>query len=405
MIKPQQYKNLLNSNPKKILAMKQILKLLFTMIGFLAISNFAKSQNQVYWRESFTPISPVTADPGATATPYTYTGDAGNWLMYGTWQTTGTSCVSGAVATGNLHFRSTNAAVGASTPADVEDDTTYMITPAVPYGIQEVHLLRSRNNRRITIWKSSDNTQTTTNWTLVSVIPKSTASPVVLCTDTSITVADPTAKLIRFRLERAVNCDVDSIFLTSFAAIPLAVNFTNIKAYQKTSGVQIDWSISNDNNAASYVVERSADGSSFITGGNVNAQSSSTSTINYSWYDAAPLSGNNFYRIKAVDRDGSVKYTSVMKVNISGGKPELIVSPNPVKGNVVNLQLTNVAKGTYTVSLYNISGQKIFTDQIKSEGGSSSQSLQLPSTVKAGTYNLQMNNGADVKLNKTIVIE
>ena len=94
-----------------------------------------------------------------------------------------------------------------------------------------------------------------------------------------------------------------------------------------------------------------------------------------------------------------------MKVTIAGGKPSLLVSPNPVRGNVVNLQLLNIAKGTYTVSVYNISGQKVFTDQIKSEGGSSSQTLHLPSAIKAGTYNLQLNNGTDVKLAKTIVIQ
>ena len=94
-----------------------------------------------------------------------------------------------------------------------------------------------------------------------------------------------------------------------------------------------------------------------------------------------------------------------MKVAIGEGKAALTISPNPAKAGQVNLQLTNFAKGIYTINLFNASGQKVFSDQIKSEGDSSSQTLHLPAGVKPGTYNLLMNNNADVRFAKTLVIQ
>lgn len=189
--------------------------------------------------------------------------------------------------------------------------------------------------------------------------------------------------------------------VANFVVLP--ITFQTSKAYQKNSGIQVEWSISNDNTADKYIVERSASGNSFSTVGTVSALNIADLN-NYSWFDANPLSGNNFYRIKGVDKNGGVKYTSIMKVNIGAGKPSLTISPNPLRGNILNLQLGNAVKGTYTLTLYNTGGQKIFSGEVRSEGGSSSQSVQLPSSVKPGTYTLQLNN-ADQKLNKTIVIE
>ena len=77
-----------------------------------------------------------------------------------------------------------------------------------------------------------------------------------------------------------------------------------------------------------------------------------------------------------------------MKVTISGGKPGMIVSPNPVTGN--QMILANMVKGIFTVNSFNTPGQKVYSGLVTSEGGSFTQSVRLLSIVTAGDYTLSL---------------
>jgi hypothetical protein len=94
----------------------------------------------------------------------------------------------------------------------------------------------------------------------------------------------------------------------------------------------------------------------------------------------------------------------VVKVAIGFKNSELVVAPNPVKGKVINLQLSNYERGVYAVSVYNGSGTKVYSSSFNHTGGSASQSLQLPAGTKPGVYTLQLLNGGKV-VSKSIVVE
>jgi len=190
--------------------------------------------------------------------------------------------------------------------------------------------------------------------------------------------------------------------LTSATALP--VIFSSSKASQKNAGIQVDWSTASESNLDNFIIERSSNGSSFAPVATVVAKGSASSATGYSWYDAAPANGNNFYRIKAVNKDGSVIYTSVLKVNLANGNAELTIAPNPIRSGMLNLQLSNFDKGTYSLNVFNGQGQKVFSTSINHTGGSATESFQLPSSIKAGMYNVQLANGSTV-INKNVIVE
>jgi len=180
----------------------------------------------------------------------------------------------------------------------------------------------------------------------------------------------------------------------------LPVTIFGIKAYAKESGVQLEWSVGTEENVASYIVEKAINARDFATVATVAAKNVSS----YSTYDATPVAGVNYYRIKVLDKDGSFKYSSVLPVNISKTKAEIVIAPNPVKGGQLNLQIGGLEKGNYSLRLYNDLGQEVFNSQLSTTGGSLSQSFTLPSTVKAGMYNLQL-TGGDVKISKRVIVQ
>ena len=177
------------------------------------------------------------------------------------------------------------------------------------------------------------------------------------------------------------------VFETS---ITLPVTITNIAAYQKNKNIAVDWKVANEINMVKYDVEKSTNGSVFTKVGTVNVSGTNNTYNSYSWLDVNAVQGNNFYRIKTYDNSGQVKYSSIVKVAIGKSEGGFSIYPNPVKGNVINLQMTNQPADTYQVRLTNAIGQVLYTTSIQSNGGNSSHALNVSSKLAAGIYQLEI---------------
>jgi hypothetical protein len=78
--------------------------------------------------------------------------------------------------------------------------------------------------------------------------------------------------------------------------------------------------------------------------------------------------------------------------------------PNPVSGNQVTVSLSNVKRGQYNLRVINTAGQDIFKQIINNQSSSLTQTLDLPSTVKPGVYNLVV-TGDDYRESKTFIVQ
>ena len=174
------------------------------------------------------------------------------------------------------------------------------------------------------------------------------------------------------------------------AAGPLPVTFISISANLTGAAVKVDWKVAGERGIQRYEVERSADGNSFARVGTVAASGNNFSDITYSWMDATPLTGNNFYRIKSIGASGETKYTYIVKVLIGNVKPGYSISPNPVEGSIVNLQFKNQPQGRYNIRLMSSIGEVIFTSIAEHAGGNSTQLLNLPAAIARGAYQLEI---------------
>ena len=183
----------------------------------------------------------------------------------------------------------------------------------------------------------------------------------------------------------------------------LPINFTHVKAFEKGSGIQVEWNLGNENNIARYEIEKSADGRLFSKAG-LQTVRSITSSDNYQWLDAQPVSGTNFYRIKAYEQNGVFKYSEIVSVKTGKGATSIQVYPNPVTNKVMNLQWSNQPKGKYGVTLFTTLGQKVYHAEFNHDGGSASQSIKLSNRVVKGVYQLQV-TGRESKTTQQVIIE
>ena len=182
----------------------------------------------------------------------------------------------------------------------------------------------------------------------------------------------------------------------------LPVNFTTVKAYQKDNNIAVEWDMATEANIAKYEVEKSTNGQLFTKAADINARGNN-GLASYNWLDVNSVTGNNFYRIKAIENSGNVKYSGIVNVRI-GKARGIVVYPNPVKNKTITLQLNDQVKGTYTIQLFNTTGQTVYTNRIVYMGGTATQTLKLNSNIAKGNYTIEV-TGAETTATQRIVID
>src|SRR5690606_32780032 len=184
---------------------------------------------------------------------------------------------------------------------------------------------------------------------------------------------------------------------------PLPVLFGNIKAYEKQAGIQVDWTVYQEDRVDGYDVERSANGTGFTKIGTITAQNSPNET-QYQFFDAQPLAGVNFYRIVSKDLDGKLGYSNIVKVNLDKSVKDIVLYPNPVRGQHVSFQSSDLARGSYTVRIVTTGGVVLRSQQFMHTGGALNQTIQLPASIPAGMYAMQVELAGERLFTKSFVV-
>jgi hypothetical protein len=188
-------------------------------------------------------------------------------------------------------------------------------------------------------------------------------------------------------------------FSIVFKPVVLSVNSIVVNASKQAAGVVVNWNTKGEHQAATYEVERSANGVSFAKQATVAAEN--TATASYSYTDAQPASGNNYYRIKAIGTDKVVTYSQVVLVKVGVSAALVNVYPNPLSGNKLVVNLSGVAAGSYRVRLHNGIGQQVVNQLV--QGGV--EAVVTVGTLAAGNYEVSVSdtNGKQVYQTKLVV--
>ncbi len=152
--------------------------------------------------------------------------------------------------------------------------------------------------------------------------------------------ADLTGALVKMDYSTAATCfdpagcgSGPMIEVSPGACALLPIELLHFRAQRQGSSVALDWATASETNFAFFEIERSRDGVLFEKIGTQAGQASP-----YFFLDEAPLltpleggRGVNYYRLKAVDLDGSFSYSPIAAVLLEENKPAWQVFPNPVK--------------------------------------------------------------------------
>jgi hypothetical protein len=146
----------------------------------------------------------------------------------------------------------------------------------------------------------------------------------------------------------------------------LPVKIVSFQATKKSSNIELNWKVENEINIKQYVIEHSENGYQFETINSLAPKGNHLSIENYQAIDATPSPLNNYYRIKAINIDGSIVYSEIVSLLEKNTTQELTVYPNPVKNGAINILLNDKIQGKATIHIFNTAGQLVYSDLIKS---------------------------------------
>ncbi len=139
---------------------------------------------------------------------------------------------------------------------------------------------------------------------------------------------------------------------------PLPVELIHFDAQAAANHTaDLHWATASETNNSHFVIERSYDGRTFETVGNVTGNGTTSQLIDYNYTDETIAKSQNtaYYRLKQVDYDGAYEYSDVRVVRFDrrADRLEIAAYPNPFN-NEVTIRVN--AKEPYTIQVTDING-------------------------------------------------
>src|SRR5690554_365252 len=179
---------------------------------------------------------------------------------------------------------------------------------------------------------------------------------------------------------------------------PLPIDLLRFDAIKEEDRVRTEWVTLSERDNDFFTIEKSLNGFTWESIGNVKGAGNSSYEIEYALYDMDPVIGLQYYRLKQTDFDGKFEYSEIRSVLFEEEFTYSIsVYPNPTNG-LVNMSVSGKDLEKTNLTIYSSLGKVIYT--IENFSGNK-QTFDL-SDYQRGVYILKVVNSKESKVFKII---
>mgnify|MGYP000574961036 CR=1 FL=1 len=144
-----------------------------------------------------------------------------------------------------------------------------------------------------------------------------------------------------------------------FSNLLLAIDFASFEAKLTTpTTAQLDWEATIDDNNTTFEVEMSLPNNTVPKFFKVTTVAADQGQENYTYTIPNLIAGTHYFRIKTIEADGSISYSSTKALTVIKKQALVSIYPNPTK-DVVQLSITDLANENVSVEIFNSLGQKV----------------------------------------------
>ena len=151
---------------------------------------------------------------------------------------------------------------------------------------------------------------------------------------------------------------MDNVYFYSNVALAVELSSLTAKSVNKTT--VLSWQTASEKDNKGFTVERSLNGENYSAIGQVKGFGTTNSARSYTFTDATPTNGINYYRLRQADFDGKETLSGV--VSVVSGKNFLILKSNLVQ-NLLDVTVGEDNKGP--LSIFNVSGQLVYSAKVQ----------------------------------------
>lgn len=183
---------------------------------------------------------------------------------------------------------------------------------------------------------------------------------------------------------------IDVTYFYCDTALP--VDLTYFTADKLEEKINLSWTTAQEKKFDRFELQKSNNAKSFETIASIKGTNSEAHNYSgsYNYRDAEPWEGNNYYRLKMVDLDGSYKYSKIINFNFIKGDTYVAVE-NPASNGAFTV-MTNLVNPVF--ALVNTNGQRMNLSMSKT---SNSTYIIKAGPVSQGLYILKItSNGRDI---------
>lgn len=183
----------------------------------------------------------------------------------------------------------------------------------------------------------------------------------------------------------------------SLKGVILPVTLATFSAQKLNKVNLLSWSTQFENNSSRFVVERSKDGRNYTSIGEITAAGNSNSIRQYSLTDSKPFKGNNYYRLRIIDKDNQFRLSDIQRLK-NDGATGITIFPNPVRNKLtISINADKASDGQLIIT--DVSGKAVYSKAVKLSDGNTIVPVELNS-ISAGTYLLKIQLKDEVIIQK-----
>ncbi|ADY50600.1 hypothetical protein Pedsa_0011 [Pseudopedobacter saltans DSM 12145] len=158
-------------------------------------------------------------------------------------------------------------------------------------------------------------------------------------------------------------------------AITLPVTLSKYDVKKNYDNVELSWVTVSERNFSHFEVLRSTDGKTFNNLSNVYPKSGSNNEAkSYSFTDFNPIAGVNYYKLKMIDLDGSVKESKILFVNYNLNSHNLVVYK---ENETLRVKYNSLIQESGEIEVFSIAGVKMYSQNKQFIAGDNSFIIPL----------------------------
>lgn len=177
-------------------------------------------------------------------------------------------------------------------------------------------------------------------------------------------------------------------YVTTPLDVPLAIGVVYFRGTKQNHVHNLTWKVNCTNSSkATMTLERSGDGRNFTSINTITANAVRCLDAFY-YDDVNPLPGINYYRLKSVDDNGNITYSSIVTLlNKEKGFEIVNISPNPTVNGQFKLNVTTTQQTKMDVIITDMAGKVVSKKAVTLANGFNAIDMNV-SNLASGTYQL-----------------